>query len=189
MEARQQYKSKSVPEWEKSIEDEIKRHLATAQLSNIQIENLSDVNKPFAISYHVVASGYGQQTGKRIFVQPAYFQYGQSAIFTANERKYPLYFHYPWLEQDEVILTLPDGYRLDSANQLLDAKPTVLGGTSEYKCSVSVVNDGRAIKYIRSFVFDGGGKTFFSSYRYPEFKSYFDSLRQQDNNAIALERM
>jgi hypothetical protein len=123
-----------------------------------------------------------------MFLQPAFFQYGQTAIFTAAQRKHDIYFRYPWSEQDDVKIELANGLTLSDANQLGPAPPTLLSGTSEYKWDLATTDGGRTINYARSFIFGSGGVTFFSSYRYAEFKNYFDSLRQQDNNAIALER-
>jgi hypothetical protein len=186
-EQRQQYKRESATQREQEIRDEFKKQMGTAELSDIQVENLNEVTKPLAVSFHVRAGGYASQTGKRMFIQPAFFQHGLNAIFTATERKQDLYFPYLWSEQDDVTIELPNGLNLDPAN-LQQTKPTVLGGASEFKSSITRGNDGRTINYTRSFVFGNGGMTYFLAYRYPEFKSYFDSIRQQDNYAIALAR-
>ena len=59
----------------------IKAQMSTAELSDIRIENVTDPVKPFIYAFHVKVPGYAQRTGKRLFLQPAFFQRGlQSEI-------------------------------------------------------------------------------------------------------------
>ena len=76
---------------------------------------MTDQFKPFTYAFHIKISNYAQRTGKRIFIQPSFFQNNKHPMFAASERKYPVYFHYPWAEQDDVEIELPAGYALDNA--------------------------------------------------------------------------
>ncbi len=62
--------------------------MSIAEVSSVRIENANDLVKPFVCSFHVRVPGYAQRTGKRLFFQPAFFQYGKSPRFSATERKY-----------------------------------------------------------------------------------------------------
>jgi hypothetical protein len=92
---------------EETLRDSVKVRLSTAELSEIKIENVTDPIKPFTCAYHVKVPGYAQRTGKRIFLQPAFFQRGLLPLFSASERKNDIYFHYPWSEEDVVTIELP----------------------------------------------------------------------------------
>jgi hypothetical protein len=59
--------------------------------------------------------GYAQRTGKRLFVPLSCFQRGQGARFPASERKYPVWFEYPWAEEDNVAIMVSKGFDLESA--------------------------------------------------------------------------
>ena len=98
---------------EESIRDEIKGQMSAAEIANIKIENVSDHTSPLVISYRVRFPGYATRTGKRLFLQPAFFQHGLRPLFATASRKYPIYFHYPWSENDQVEFELPKGYALD----------------------------------------------------------------------------
>src|SRR5207253_10552976 len=74
----------------------IKQQMSTAEFADIHIENVSDPAKPFVYAYRVRVPGYAQRTGKRLFLQPAFFQKGIGALFATSERKHDIYFHYPW---------------------------------------------------------------------------------------------
>jgi len=175
----------SATQREESLKDEVKGHLSTAELGNIRIENVTDPVKPFLYAYHVKVPGYAQRTGKRLFLQPAFFQRGVSPLFSASARQYPVYFHYPWLEDDEVEIELPQGFSLDNA----DAPSPFSGGpVGEYKPSVGVSKDGRTLVYRRKFFFGGGGNILFPVNAYPQVKNFFDMLNKQDNHTITLRQ-
>jgi hypothetical protein len=97
------------------LRDRIKEHLTTAELSNIHLEGVTEPAKPFSYSYDIRVPGYAARTGKRLFVQPAFFQHGLGPLFPTSVRKHDIYFNYPWVEQDEVTIELPQGFILDNA--------------------------------------------------------------------------
>jgi transglutaminase superfamily protein len=170
---------------EESLKDEVKGHLSTAELGDIRVENVTDPVKPFVYTYHVKVPGYAQRTGKRLFLQPAFFQRGVSPLFSASTRQYPVYFHYPWLEDDEVLIELPQGFSLDNA----DAPAPFSGGpVGEYKPSIGVTKDGRTLIYKRTFFFGGGGTILFPVNAYPQVKNFFDMLNKQDNHTVTLKQ-
>ena len=103
-------------EREQTLRDLVKERLSTAEISNIRIENVEDPLKPFVHSFHMKVPGYAQRTGKRLFLQPGFFHKGVGPLFPTSERKHPIYFHFPWMEEDHVTIELPQGYALDNAD-------------------------------------------------------------------------
>ena len=99
---------------EETLRDSLKSRMSTAELFNIAIENVTDPAKPFIYSYHIRVQGYAQRTGKRLFLQPAFFQHGLGPLFSASSRTHAVYFHYPWSEEDDVEIDLPEGFSLES---------------------------------------------------------------------------
>ncbi len=170
---------------EANLRDEIKSQMSTAEVSSIRIENVTDPVKPVVSTYHIRVPGYAQRTGKRLFLQPAFFQHGIAPLFGASERRYPIYFHYPWLEQDEVRIDLPAGYALDNA----DAPPAFTAGAiSQYEPKILVTADGKELIYQRSFFFGGGGTVLFPVSSYGQLKGLFDELNKRDNHTITLKQ-
>jgi len=53
-------------------------------------------------------------------------------VFSSSERKNAIYFHYPWAEQDNVEIDLPEGFALDNADAPEDFGSANL---SQYKTS------------------------------------------------------
>src|SRR5205823_4833713 len=139
---------------EETLRNMIKARLSTAEVSDIKVENVQDPVKPFVYQYHVRVPGYAQRTGKRLFLQPAFFQHGRDPLFAPAERRHMVYFHYPWQEQDEVDIELPAGYALDSPDA---PAPFAAGEISKYDVKINVAKDGSKLFYRRSFLFGAGG--------------------------------
>jgi hypothetical protein len=172
-------------EREASLREELKEQMSAAEITNIKIENVLDHVKPLVISYHVRFPGYAQRTGKRLFLQPAFFQHGAEPLFATTNRRYAIYFHFPWSEDDTVDIDLPDGYALDNADA---PAPFGSGAISDYKPSLAVTSDGKTLIYRRKFFFGGGGNVLFPVESYPQIKNYFDVLHKQDSHSIALKQ-
>lgn len=170
---------------EETLKGNVQTQMSTAEISNIEIDNVKDATKPFVYSYHVRVAGYAQRTGKRLFLQPAVFQHGIGPLFSTSERKYAVYFHYPWSENDEVDIELPAGYALDSPDA---PAPIGAGAISVYKPTLGASADGKLMVYKRSFFFGGGGTILFPPNSYGQLKTYFDAVHTQDNHTVTLKQ-
>jgi hypothetical protein len=170
---------------EDDVKQEIKTRLSTAELANIKIENITDYTKPLVYTFRIRVPNYAQRTGKRLFLQPAFFQHGKDPLFATADRKYPIYFHYPWSEDDHVEIALPAGYKLDNADA---PAPFGSGQISDYKVSLAVTTDGALLVYKRNFFFGGADTILFPVDSYAALKNYFDVLHKHDNHSIALKQ-
>jgi hypothetical protein len=135
--------------------------------------------------YHVRVPDYGQRTGKRIFFQPAFFQKGISALFSAGTRTYPVYFHFPWSEEDRVTIALPKGYALDNADR---PAPVVAGGVCKHEIGMGVTKDESTFILTRTFFFGGNNSLLFGVNTYEPLKQLFDAIHKADNHMITLKQ-
>jgi hypothetical protein len=170
---------------EETLRSSIKARMSTAEISDIKIENVTDPVKPFVYTYHIRIPGYAQRTGKRIFLQPGFFEHGVGPLFPASERKHPVYFHYGWFEQDEVSIDLPAGYSLDNADA---PSPIRSLPVTEYTPTIGVTADGKTLVYKRKFFFGGGGNILFPITSYASLKQVFDAVHKSDNHTITLKQ-
>lgn len=170
---------------EDNLKEAVKARLSSAELSNIVIENVTDSVKPFIYKYHVRVPDYAQRTGKRLFFQPGFFQKGIDALFSAGTRKYPIYFHFPWSEQDEVSIDLPKGYALDNADR---PAPINAGAVSQHEIAIGITTDQKTLKFKRKFSFGGNGSILFPVETYDQIKRLFDEIHKADNHMITLKQ-
>ncbi len=182
---RKEYNDEDSPtERETTLRDEIKESMSTAEVSDVKIENVTDPVKPFTYSFHVRVPGYAQKTGKRLFLQPAFFRYGANPRFAASERRYDVYFSYPWLEQDEVTIELPKGFALDSPDAPV---PVKAGEIAAQDIQLSMKGESTLLCK-RTMWFGGQGKIYFPVTTYPSLKGLFDQFHKNDTHTITLKQ-
>lgn len=171
---------------EEDLKDEIKKHISTAEISGVNIENADDSEKPFVYSFKVRVPNYAQKTGKRIFIQPGFFEYGQNSVFSGANRKYDIHFQYPWSEQDNIEIALPKGFTLDNADAPGEiADPQKIGLVD---VRIAVDNASNTLLYKRKFHFGGNGITLLPATAYQPLKNLFDLFNKADTHTITLKQ-
>ncbi len=183
--AAQVYIGYSPNQREENLKEAVKNRLSSAELTKIAIENVTDPAKPFIYKYHVRVPGYAQRTGKRLFLQPAFFQKGLGALFASSTRKYPIYFHYGSSEDDKVTIKLPPGYAPDNPDS---PAPINAGNICHYTVKMGVAKDASMLIYNRSFFFGGENVPLFPADGYPQLKQLFDAINKADNHTIAFKQ-
>jgi hypothetical protein len=171
---------------EENLKEAIKDRLSSAELSNVVIENVTDPAKPFIYKYHVRVPNYATKTGKRLFFQPGFFHKGVAALFNDSTRKYPIYFHFPWSEEDKVTITLPEGFALDNADR---PSPIKAGAICRHDVQMGVTKDEKTLVYSRTFFFGTADQILiFPVENYVPLKQLFDLISKADNHVITLKQ-
>ena len=169
---------------EENLKESVKGRLSSAELTNIVIENADHDVKPFVSKFHVRVPEYAQRTGKRLFIQPGFFNKGIDSLFSSATRRYPVYFHYPWSEEDRITIKLPKGYTLDSA----DRPAAIAAGTiCKHEIYMGVTKDQTTLHYNRNFFFGGDNTILFPVTSYEQLKLLFDDIHKADNHMITLK--
>lgn len=169
-----------------NLKNEIKAQMTNAEISDVVLENADTSMKPVAYSYKVKIPNYAQKTGKRLFLQPGFFKYGASPQFSAANRKYSIYFRYPWSEQDEVEIEYPKNFSLDSADS-----PAVISDPEKIGMLDIKMYDTKGaskITYKRNFYFGNGGMILFEPRVYPALKTMFEAFDKADAHTITLKQ-
>jgi hypothetical protein len=168
------------------LKEDVKRQISTAEVSAVSIENLTDPTKPLIQRYKIKVPNYAQKTGKRLFLQPGVFEYGKPAIFSSKERKFDVYFRYPWSVTDTIAITYPKNYELDNADRpgLVSAPANI--AADEIGIQLDKVNS--TLLYDRKFHFGGGGIVLFKAQVYNDLKILFDEFHKADAHIITLKQ-
>lgn len=171
---------------EEDIKSEIVDKVGNAEISDLKIENFDDNSKPLTYSFKVRVPNYAQKAGKRLIVQPGFFEYGSNPVFSAETRNYDIHFPYPWSEEDLIDIHLPQDYALDAADapaELFD--PKHIGGL---KIEMAIDKQANILRYRRKFHFGGGGNTLFPSTAYTPLKALFDAFHKADTHAVSIKQ-
>jgi hypothetical protein len=59
----------------------------------------------------------GTRTGHRLFLPGTFFEANAKARFATTDRESPVYMHYPYIEEDQLKLTLPPDMAVESVPQ------------------------------------------------------------------------
>ena len=172
----------SVEQREQTLREMIREHLSTAEVTNIKIENVTDPAKPFVYRFHIRVPGYAERTGKRLFLQPAFFEKGEPTLFSASARKHQVYFHYAWQEEDDVTISLPPGYALDSADA---PAPFKVNDVAAYGVKMQVLGKNEKLIYHRNWMFNA---LIFPQTSYAGVKQVFDMVHKGDSHTLTFKQ-
>lgn len=165
---------------------ELKEKFSTAEVSNLSIEDFYDNSKPLTYNFKIHIPNYAQKTGKRLFFQPSFFEYGEKPLFSGSTRKYSIHFPYPWSENDDIEFELPEGFSLDNAEAPVGvADPQKVGSLV---VDIGITKDKKLMVYTRKFHFGGGGNILFSPEFYQPLKNMFDAFNKVDSHTITLRQ-
>jgi hypothetical protein len=178
------YQEMTPAKQEEDWKEALKGRLSTAEVSTFEVKDAIDPEKPVVVRHNVTVPGYATRTGKRILLQPAFFQRNLPPRFTGSTRKWDLYFDYGWSEDDEVTIDLPEGWELD---QPMAPVSTNLGEVGKYAVEVRKTTDGKKLIYRRQFEWGRQNRLLLAAKAYPQVKAVFDFVQEQDGYTIALK--
>jgi hypothetical protein len=179
-----EYEDMTPAQQEKDWKESIQGRLSTAEISDFSVTGLGAAGGPVTIKHKISVPGYATRTGKRILLQPAFFQRNISNRFPQSERKWDLYFESATAEDDEVTIDLPAGWELD---QPVRPEGGNFGDAGSYTVEVRKTVDGRKLIYKRRFEWAKKGWLLVPVAEYPKVKNIFDMIHEQDAYTIALK--
>ncbi|QQS40469.1 MAG: DUF3857 and transglutaminase domain-containing protein [Acidobacteriota bacterium] len=156
-----------------------------AEVSDISIENLEDSDMPLVYRFRLRVPDYAQRTGRRMFLVPNVFANAAKPVFQTAERVNDIFFQYPWSEEDDFEIRLPEGFSVESAEPADPVNDT--GKLGSHRTEIAVSADG-LLNYRRYFEFGSPGNLEFSSSSYRRLKDLFDAYHSADQKAVTLMR-
>jgi len=176
--------NKTPAERESDVISEIKQRISTAEVSEINFENIDEVDEHFTVSCKIRVPNYAQKTGKRLLFQPSFFEFNKPSLFANNTRFSPIFFPFPWSEDDAIVFNLPKNYSLETPEpSRFFADPEQI---SMLTTKLIVNEEQNKLKFERRFYFGKFQKTLFQTKAYNSLKTLFDSFQQADSRVLIL---
>ena len=154
-------------------------------ISKFEMVQKDDASLPLIVRMNVSATGFCARTGKRILLEPAFFEHNGVSRFTEVNRKWDVYFHYAFSEDDEVTIELPEGWELDKPTAPRSSKLSEIGN---YEAKVRVTTDKRKVLYSRKFSWGDASLLVIPAKSYAGVKAIFDFVHEQDHHVLTLTR-
>jgi hypothetical protein len=152
-------------------------------ISDFQLLQKDDDTLPLIVRMKFSAPGYCARTSKRILMEPGFFEHNSRARFTEASRKWDVYFHYAYSEDDEVNIELPEGWELDKPTAPHSSKLSEVGN---YDAKIRLTTDRRKVLYSRKFSWGNTGTLLIPAQNYSGVKNIFDFIQEQDHHVLTL---
>jgi hypothetical protein len=162
----------------KDLEEELKAWLPAGSVVKMGAsQGWEDSDTPLVARFEIEVPNYATTAGKRLLIPAFLFQLKQNQAFAHSQRKYPVYFPYPFTDNDVVTMKVPEGFTLESVPQPEDAKL----GYARYQ---NVSNfDGIQLVTQRQLAFNA---IYLPLERYSELKTFFGKVQAGDEQQAVL---
>ena len=152
----------------------------SALLDQIVFPDFSDVSDSLRLSMRVGLRRYASATGRRLFVPLAMERWGAVPDAMTAERTQPVVAApYPFEDRDSLVVTLPEGYRVEAAAQPV-ALDTPFGS---YRLSATV--DGTTLRITRRLVL---AQTRLEAADFAAYRNFLERVATADRTRLVLVR-
>jgi hypothetical protein len=182
---RDDFEGESESRQQEQVKEQLTSLYPQAEVTNLKIENGEDPEKTLIIRYRIKIPTYAQRTGRRLFIQPFYFQRGSAPLFSAGERTHDIHFRHAWKETDRVTISIPEGYELDNPDSPGSLN---LGAPGSYTLEMAI-NEARELVCVRELVFGRKGIFAFPKASYGQIKKVFDEIHRRDSHTLSLKQV
>lgn len=149
-----------------------------AEVTMTGLENIDNNEPAVVVLCNVSIPGLAASAGDRMLL-PASPLIGKGRHpFRHAERRYPVYFPYPYREFNDIIITLPEGMAVETRPE-----PNKIRGDFSSYSLVCVQEEPRKLHVQRDLVIQ---KSYFSLDQYPDLKAFYDAVRAGDTTYFVL---
>jgi len=165
----------------KNITDEVKGWLPSSATFEItSMTGWDKLDDPIHVEGTLRIPGFATSAGHRVLVPLTFFQAIYPASFQHEYRSNAVYFHFPAIEKDSLSIHMPGAYKIETLPPPSHATP---GASFEY--SLASTQDGDVVKVERQLTIGGG--IMFPVANYRVFRSFFNTVKTDDDGQIVLQ--
>lgn len=164
----------------KSLEETIKSLFAEGAVVKLTaVNDLRTSDGPLIISADVELPSAASMVGSRAMVPLAVFAATEKNPFPSEQRKAPIYFHYPYRVVDDITLKVPDGYAIES----LPAPADINMGALRYVTFLD--KHDNAVRFIRKLNVNA---EIIGRDQYPAVRQFFSKVSGADQEQVVLRK-
>jgi len=154
-------------------------HINGLSLDKIDVKNNKDIIEILE-TVKISTPTYASTAGEKLLVNPNMFNRFTSVPPRYSERKLPFVIERAFYDEDEYVINLPEGYKLETTMQ--DQKIESQFGI--YTASLEILSDTQ-VKYKRSFEINKGK---FTKEDYKTYRSFIRKVVKADKSSIVLNK-
>jgi len=163
----------------KSLEDAVEEQIpvaAQAELTNKPDWNGSET--PLVAQFNLKIPGWASGAGRRVVLPEGIFTGAEKHIFEHTNRVHPIYFDYPYEKDDDITITLPLGWRVDSV-----PAPYIQNGGHVVVYSIKAEDGKTTLHLTRKLSVDF---LMLDPKYYMALRNFFQGVRSEDEQQIVL---
>ncbi len=160
--------------------ERLEKHLGGIEIGTYNISD-KDFTKPVVEDYEFTHNTLTDIIGDKIYINPMLFFTQKENPFTLEKREYPIDFVFPHQDKYVIVLTLPEGYVVESL-----PKPAVIvmdGTAGSFKYNIATA--GNTVQL--SAILDINAATFAPDY-YLTIKDFYSKMVEKQNEKIVLKK-
>lgn len=161
-----------------SLEAEMESWLPAGASAQLESAAGWESSEPLLVTrFSVRLANFGTSAGGRLAIPASLFRSPETEVFTAEERKYPVYFPFTYEVIDKIDMTIPSGYRPETIPDGQDARST------STRFITTRAWQGQKLRLTRALVVNS---IYFQPAQYGDLRKFFNTLRSADDQQIVL---
>jgi len=166
-------------EFKDNVETEVKNLLpANSAVKLADIENPRGTDEPLIVHFDVEMPDFGSQVGSRRLIPLSVLQLGNANPFRHERRTHPVYYAYPFQEVDQIVLTIPEGYEIETLPGAREIQPKFAFYTTRWQ------KDSARVVLTRNFGVLG---YVFPQEYYPSLRDFYAQATAADEDSLVLK--
>lgn len=162
------------------LQDDVRRSLATeAEVTLVREPDWKDRDGTIDVAYRIKLPEWATPSGNRMLVGVGLFGALEKWMFISPERQHPIYIEYPVTVEDQIEITLPQDFSMQSAPAALPAPDPA------FAYSLSVTPREGAVSIRRTMAHD---LFLVPAVHYPRIRTFFQGVRSGDESQVVITR-
>ncbi|AUP80125.1 DUF3857 domain-containing protein [Flavivirga eckloniae] len=152
------------------------------EISEFKVVNNLDLSKPVVESFKFIKESQADIIGDKIYFSPMFFLKTDENPFKLEKREFPIDFGYPSTTRYQIIINLPEGYKVESVPEPIAMSLPDNLGIFKFKTSVNAST-------LRLLVDTEINEPIISALYYETIKEYFKKFIEKENEQVVLTKV
>ncbi|NMH87184.1 DUF3857 domain-containing protein [Flavivirga algicola] len=167
---------------EEDFLEKLENKYSDLEISDFQVKNKNDLSKPVIESYKFNKESQADIIGDKLYFSPMFFLKTVENPFKLDSREFPVDFGYPAATKYQIIIKIPEGYKVESApEKVAYSMPDNLG---VFKYNVSLSDNTMHFLIILEM-----NQSIISPTYYDALKEYFKQIIEKENEQVVLTKV
>ena len=164
----------------KMITDEVKTWFpSNAKFDLTSITGWDKPDSPLEVQGKLNLQGMAESVGRRVLLPLGLYQAGRPQMFQTTSRKQDIYFHFPFAEQDDITVQVPQGWHAESLPE-----PAVINPGGQLRYEISAKQEGDSLHVQRKLIVGG---IIYPADSYGAVRRFFGGAKEGDEKQVVLQ--